>query len=511
MSVNSTSEEKTAKRKLDPIEEVNDLFPAGKKAKISDEDCNGSVSDINDDELSKTDCKTALEEAHFPRGENVVDERADETTFLKWQNLRNITARNGTLSNPNFHPTEACVDQLREIKVLVIGAGGLGCEILKNLAMMGFANLHVIDMDVVDLSNLNRQFLFRRKDIGRPKAEVAAEFITKRIKGCFVQPYNKKIEDLDGAFYQSFNLILSGLDSVAARQWINEMLLSLLNYDLDSEELDYTTVIPLLDGGTEGFKGNARVILPGISSCIDCAKDLYSPKIRYQLCTLASSPRLPEHCVEYVKLISWPKYNPWGSSAEIDSDNASHISWIYEKSLQRAKDHGIEGITYSLVQGVVKNIIPAVASTNAVIAAACVTEAFKIATNCYQPLSNHLIFNDVDGIYLHSFELERKEECDACRHSLNVIEGKLDITLKNLVTSVNDHTRYEFDNPSITANIDGKSKTLYIPAVPLIEEKMRSNLTKSLKELGFEDGTEFILADNSVSKAFSFRLRTMES
>ncbi|XP_071439434.1 NEDD8-activating enzyme E1 catalytic subunit-like isoform X2 [Hetaerina americana] len=378
---------------------------------------------------------------------------------------------------------------------------------LKDLALMGFANLHLIDMDTIDLSNLNRQFLFRMNDIGRPKAEVAAEYIMRRVRGVKVTAYHSKIEDFDQEFYQSFSIILCGLDSISARRWINGMLLSILNCDGMDNAIDVSSVIPLVDGGTEGFKGNCRVILPGISPCVDCTIGLYPPKTTYPLCTLANTPRLPEHCVEYVKLVLWPKDNPWGKDTALDGDDPNHIGWVYGKSVERAQNYGIAGLNYQLVQGVVKNIIPAVASTNSVIASVCVNEAFKIVSNAYIPLSNQLIYNDVDGIYCYSYSMEIKESCLACSIHAKEVETKPDATLSDLIKFLCEYPGYEFLSPAIMTNTGGRMKTLYMPNIPSIEAATRVNLGKTLSELGLGHGSEIVVADRTSPKAVTFSLR----
>ncbi|KMZ64273.1 hypothetical protein ZOSMA_379G00130 [Zostera marina] len=148
----------------------------------------------------------------------------------KWRDLEKILLRQGNIVGANFEPNAELIDDLGEYaRVLVVGAGGLGCELLKDLALSGFRNLDVIDMDTIEVSNLNRQFLFRFQDVGKPKAEIAAKRVMERISGVNIIPHFCRIEDKDLSFYSEFNLIALGLDSIEARSYINSVVCSFLD------------------------------------------------------------------------------------------------------------------------------------------------------------------------------------------------------------------------------------------------------------------------------------------
>lgn len=139
------------------------------------------------------------------------------------------------------------VDQMTKSKVLVVGAGGIGCELLKNLVMTGFKSIDVIDLDTIDLSNLNRQFLFQKKHIKQSKALVARESCLKLNPNVSINAYHASIyEDRFGLdYFKQFGIVLNALDNVQARRHVNKMCLA--------------ANVPLVESGTAGYHGQVSV------------------------------------------------------------------------------------------------------------------------------------------------------------------------------------------------------------------------------------------------------------
>eukprot|EP00999_Lentomonas_sp_LEN2_P002709 NODE_582_length_1346_cov_128.228056_g543_i0.p1 GENE.NODE_582_length_1346_cov_128.228056_g543_i0~~NODE_582_length_1346_cov_128.228056_g543_i0.p1 ORF type:complete len:442 (-),score=64.73 NODE_582_length_1346_cov_128.228056_g543_i0:19-1293(-) len=401
--------------------------------------------------------------------------------------IDNILLRSGPLALPDFNPSPATKTFLHETcKVLIIGAGGLGCELLKDLALSGFRDIHVIDMDTIELSNLNRQFLFRQKDVGKPKALVAADFVMSRVPGVKVTPIFGNIKDQEDEYYRQFNIIVCGLDSIDARRWINSTVHDLVDYTVDGD-IDPSTIIPIIDGGTEGFKGQARVIIPKMSACFECTLDLFPPRVTFPVCTVANTPRLPEHCIEWASTIEWPRQFP---EKKVDGDDPEHIQWLFQAASARADKFHIPGVTYRLTQGVVKNIIPNIASCNAVIAAACANEAFKICTSSASYLNNYMMYTGDTGCYTYTFEYEKKENCPVCGDNHITYTVSPELTLEELIHRLAEHPSLQMKKPSIR----GEGKTLYMQSPPSLEQQTRQNLHKTLSTL-FPSGSKLTVTD----------------
>jgi len=146
-------------------------------------------------------------------------------------------------------------ERLRRAAVLVVGAGALGNEIAKNLALVGVGRIVLVDMDHIEFSNLARCVLFRDGDAGRPKAQVAAEAITALNPGVAVEGIVADIRSLGLGWWRQFDLIIGGLDNREARAWVNQAARKLGT--------------PWVDGAIEGLRGVARVFMPE-GACYEC-------------------------------------------------------------------------------------------------------------------------------------------------------------------------------------------------------------------------------------------------
>ena len=270
---------------------------------------------------------------------------------------------------------------------------------------------------------------------------------------------------------------------------------------VDEENQD--SLKPLIDGGTEGFKGQSRVILPTMTSCIECQLDMHAPRAAVPLCTLATIPRQPQHCIEWAHIIKWEEER---KEIVLDTDDPAHITWLYEKALFRAKEFNIEGVTYSMTQGVVKNIIPAIASTNAIIAASCCNEAFKLLTNSAPPIgmpgtNNYMQYTGDAGVYTFTFEHQKKDDCPVCGNLPKDLSLDPEQTLQELVESFAERPESQLKKPTLRTG----EKSLYFSSPASLEEQTRPNLKRKLKEL-LEDGEEVAVSDPAFTIAFRYKV-----
>ena len=148
-------------------------------------------------------------------------------------------------------------DRLKNATVMVVGAGAIGNELIKNLTLLGIGRILVFDMDAIESTNLTRSVLYRAKDVGRYKAEVAAERAMEMNPDVKAKAFIANIiDDVGLGVFRRMNVVLGGLDNREARLSINQSC-----YKVDR---------PWIDGAIEALNGFARVFIPGQGACYEC-------------------------------------------------------------------------------------------------------------------------------------------------------------------------------------------------------------------------------------------------
>ncbi|KAI1265769.1 hypothetical protein F5Y18DRAFT_385828 [Xylariaceae sp. FL1019] len=188
-------------------------------------------------------------------------------------------------------------DKIANLTQFLVGAGAIGCEMLKNWAMIGLGvgpkgKIIITDMDSIEKSNLNRQFLFRAKDVGQMKSDCAAKAVAamnpelnSHIE-CLKDRVSNETEHIfNETFWESLDGVTNALDNVEARTYVDRRCVYFRK--------------PLLESGTLGTKGNTQVVLPHLTESYSSSQD--PPEVSFPMCTLRSFPNKIEHTIAWAR------------------------------------------------------------------------------------------------------------------------------------------------------------------------------------------------------------------
>ena len=187
-------------------------------------------------------------------------------------------------------------EKIQKCNIFQIGAGATGCEFLKNFAMMGFCTdentkFTVTDNDNIEISNLNRQFLFRKDNVGHPKSVVAIKSIQEmnpsfKAEGKVTKVSKETEAIFNEEFWEKQNIIIYAVDSVEARKYIDKKVILYQKFAVDS--------------GTLGTRANSQIIIPKKTWTYQDKAPISVPR-SIPVCTLRHFPSLIQHCIEWSK------------------------------------------------------------------------------------------------------------------------------------------------------------------------------------------------------------------
>uniref|UniRef100_A0A3B4ZBP3 E1 ubiquitin-activating enzyme n=1 Tax=Seriola lalandi dorsalis TaxID=1841481 RepID=A0A3B4ZBP3_SERLL len=215
--------------------------------------------------------------------------------------LQSLSAEEFFPRGDRYDGLRACIGEsmcleLHKLRVFMVGCGAIGCEMLKNFALLGVGlakssgEVCITDPDLIEKSNLNRQFLFRPHHIQKPKSTTAAEATHDINPDLHVDAHLNKVcpatESIySDSFYSRLNLVVTALDNVEARRYVDSRCVS--------------NQRPLLDSGTMGTKGHTEIIVPNLTESYNSHRD--PPEEEIPFCTLKSFPSVIEHTIQWAR------------------------------------------------------------------------------------------------------------------------------------------------------------------------------------------------------------------
>ena len=314
---------------------------------------------------------------------------------------------------------------LSDKKILIVGAGGLGCELLKLLVINGFKQISIIDMDKIERSNLNRQFLFDHSSIGKYKSEIAVKKIYeyRQDPSLKIQSFIGNIKDenkFGTKFYSNFDLILNGLDNNDARYYINSVCIKLN--------------IPFINSGSEGVYGMVNWHIRGITPCFACTKLMKDEDV-IPICSIRLKPEKLDHCVAWGKVLFEQIFIENGNKNVHDNDDKKEK--LFDENMPKKTDNFEQILNYAQFM-------------------------FYNAINSYKNLMDDS--NNNNNNKNNSDNNTNKKNNDKVRPldlykllNLNIKDGKCDLTEEKSKKYLETYTNFKSDIGSVNNKPDEKN------------------------------------------------------
>jgi len=376
---------------------------------------------------------------------------------------------------------------LKKSTVLLVGVGGLGVEVAKNLAMVGVGRLILVDLDTIEYSNLNRQILFIDAPEGAYKAEFAAKKLLSINPFIKVEAFNCALQDLPPKIFHDADLYIAGLDSIEARVEMNRRAVHFKK--------------PLIDAGTAAYNGHVYIVWPYKNACLECDPLTERDQDQLGACTLVGKPRRPAHCILKGQLNFEQEY---GRPPNILK--SSEVKKVQEYANQLLKQYfpSQEDFSVNQIIQIIDNHEPTVITINCVMASLQSQEAVKILHHLHTESEkpklgslqlNYTIYNGLTGKF---YELEKpiNPKCEMCgpdRTPIYKIRVKRAFNLLQIIQKLATEKNIPIDTefPPTIFKIDSSNVTELDPELTIQEAELADYETVFIT--GFDDNSQIYI------------------